>query len=76
MRKVKLLLLEKPDQDKSEGTWVEFLVEDLTKHEEEMFFHNLRCLVRPNVRIFDAKAVGSINFLRHKYEEVGVDPKL
>jgi len=75
MRKVKLLLLDKPDQDWSEGTEVEFLVEDMTPHEEEIFFHNLRSLVRPNVRVFNARAVGSVNFLRHKYQEVGVDPK-
>ena len=75
MRKVKLLLLDTPDQDWSKGTEVEFLVDDLTPQEEEIFFHNLRLLVRPNVRIFDAHAQPVIHFLRSEYYEVGVDPK-
>jgi len=76
MRKVKLLLLDRPDQDWSEGTEVEFLVEDFVDQQsQEIFFHNLRLLVGPNVQIFDATAVPVVHFIRHKHQEVGVDPK-
>ncbi len=75
MRKIKLLLLDRPDQDWSEGTEVEFLVEDfLDVSSQEIFFHNLRLLVGPNVRIFDATAMATVHFIRHKYQEVGVSP--
>jgi hypothetical protein len=74
MRKVKLLLLENPDQEWSEGIEVEFLVDDFPcKLSEEIFFENLRCLVRPNVRIFDANVAPTVHFVRHQYQEVGVD---
>jgi hypothetical protein len=71
MKKIKLLLLENPDQDWSKGTEVEFLVEDFTDAiEEEVFFLNLRSLVRPNVQIFVADAFVTTNFVRYEYKQL------
>ena len=76
MRKIKLLLLDRPDQDWSKGTEVEFLVEDFVDvQSQDVFFYNLRLLVGPNVKILDAPAMATVHFVRHKYQEVGVDPK-
>jgi hypothetical protein len=76
MKKVKLLLLENPDQEWSKGTEVEFLVEDFEyQQEEDIFFDNLCSLVKPDVQIFGADAIVVTDFVQYEYEKVEVDPK-
>jgi len=77
MKQVKLLLLDTPDQDFSEGVEVQFIVEDFTDQiGEENFFYKLRQLVRPNVKIFSAVAQLAPCFIRYKFYEEGIDPKM
>lgn len=79
MKKIKLLLLDNPDQHWSKGIEVEFLVEDFKIdqiEEQRIFFNNLLCLVKPNVRIFCTDIQEVMNYVQqHKYQEVKIDPK-